>query len=94
MSEGENQESVIFIGRKSTISYVLVAVTILNKNDTCNIQARGRQISKAVDVAEIVRNRFLPEVRVKEIKIGTEELPTADGRTANTSTIEIILEKP
>ncbi|MHA1867742.1 MAG: RNA-binding protein, partial [Candidatus Heimdallarchaeaceae archaeon] len=94
-SEGENQESVIFIGRKSTISYVLVAVTILNKNDTCNIQARGRQISKAVDVAEITRRKFLADqVVVDNVTISSEELPSDNGEgTKTVSTIEITLKK-
>ncbi|MHA1399334.1 MAG: DNA/RNA-binding protein AlbA [Candidatus Heimdallarchaeaceae archaeon] len=91
----ENQENVIFIGRKNTISYVLVSVTILNKNDTCNIQARGRQISKAVDVAEITRRKFLTDiVTVESVSIGSEELPSDNGEgTKTVSTIEITLKK-
>ncbi len=93
--EAENQENVIFIGRKNTISYVLVAVTILNKNNTCCIQARGRQISKAVDVAEITRRKFLADtVNVENVTIGSEELPSDNGEgTKTVSTIEITLVK-
>ena len=57
------------------------------------IKARGRAISRAVDVAEIVRNRFIPEASVKDIKIGTEEVTTEDGKTVRLSSIEIVLEK-
>ncbi|ACS34054.1 DNA-binding protein Alba (albA) [Thermococcus gammatolerans EJ3] len=89
------EEHVVYIGKKPVMNYVLAVITQFNEGaKEVTVKARGRAISRAVDVAEIVRNRFLPEVRVKEIKIGTEELPTADGRTANTSTIEIVLEKP
>ncbi len=72
------EEHVVYIGKKPVMNYVLAVITQFNEGaKEVSIRARGRAISRAVDVAEIVRNRFLPEVRVKEIKIGTEELPTA-----------------
>ncbi|CAB49316.1 DNA-binding protein Alba [Pyrococcus abyssi] len=87
------EEHVVYIGKKPVMNYVLAVITQFHEGaKEVSIKARGRAISRAVDVAEIVRNRFLKDdVDVKEIKIGTEELPTADGRTTNTSTIEIVL---
>nr|WP_236953809.1 DNA-binding protein Alba [Methanopyrus sp. SNP6] len=77
------------------MNYVLACITQFNEGaNEVRIKARGRAISRAVDVAEIVRNRFMPEVEVKDIKIGTEELETEEGDTVNVSTIEIVLEKP
>jgi len=90
------QSQIIYIGKKNTISYVLVAVTILNKSDQCSIQARGRQISKAVDVAEITRRKFLADmVEVSEVLISSEEIKADEvGSPPKTvSTIEIILKK-
>jgi len=55
------------------------------------IKARGRAISRAVDTAEIVRNRFIKDAKLKDIKIGTERITTEEGRTSNVSSIEIIL---
>ena len=55
--------------------------------------SRGRSISKAVDIAEITRNRFMPEVKVLDIKIGTEEMTTKEGTKTNVSIIEITLKK-
>jgi DNA-binding protein len=92
----EEQSQIIYIGKKNTISYVLVAVTILNKNDNCQIQARGRQISKAVDVAEITRRKFLQDmVEVSEVLIGSEDIASdVEGMPPKTvSTIEITLKK-
>lgn len=92
----QEQSQIIYIGKKNTISYVLVAVTILNKNDNCQIQARGRQISKAVDVAEITRRKFLQDiVEVGEVIIGSEEIKSeGEGLPPKTvSTIEITLKK-
>ncbi|MBY9002184.1 MAG: DNA/RNA-binding protein AlbA [Candidatus Heimdallarchaeota archaeon] len=90
------QSHIIYIGKKPTISYVLVAITIINKNNKCSIQARGRQISKAVDIAEITRRKFLQDnIEVDKVIIGSEELPSdIEGRGPKTvSTIEIILLK-
>jgi len=92
----KQQSQIIYIGKKNTISYVLVAVTILNKSDICSIQARGRQISKAVDIAEITRRKFLQDmVEVDEIKIGSEEIQSdEEGIPPKTvSTIDIILKR-
>ena len=55
------------------------------------IKARGIAISRAVDTAEIVRNRFVKDAVVKTITIGTETIAREEGGTSNVSSIEIIL---
>jgi DNA-binding protein len=57
------------------------------------IMARGRAISKAVDVAEVVRNQFISDLTVKNIGIGTEQLEADDGSPRNVSNISITLIK-
>ena len=57
------------------------------------IKARGRAISRAVDTAEIVRNRFVTDAEVKNINISTESMTNEEGRTSNVSSIEIYLYK-
>ncbi|MHA1209481.1 MAG: DNA-binding protein Alba [Candidatus Freyarchaeota archaeon] len=64
-----------------------------NGKDEVVLKARGRSISRAVDVAEIVRNRFVPEAKPVDIKIGTEPISAEQGSTINVSTIEITLKK-
>ncbi len=87
-------EHVVYVGNKPVMNYVLATLTQFNEGaEEVAIKARGRAISRAVDVAEIVRNRFLPNVTVKSIKIDTEELDSEQGRKVNVSTIEIILAK-
>ena len=74
------------------MSYVLAVVTQFNGgSDEVIIKARGRAISRAVDTAEITRNRFVTDAKVKEIKIGTESITNEEGRNSNVSSIEIIL---
>ncbi len=93
--EKAKDEDVVYIGRKPVMSYVLAAVTQFNIGDSDKVvlKARGRAISKAVDVSEIVRNKFIQEVKVDEIKIGTEEVTREDGSTSNVSFIEIYMSR-
>ena len=88
-------ESAVYVGTKPVMNYVLAVLTLFNNGKTeVAIKARGKAISRAVDVAEIIRNRFLPNIQVKNISIGTEELPAQqEGRKTNVSTIEIVLAK-
>jgi len=92
--EGKN-ENTIYVGSKPPMSYVLAIVTQFNTNNSEEvvIKARGRAISRAVDAAEITRNRFVTNAKIKDIKIGTESLTNEDGRTSNVSSIEICLSK-
>jgi DNA-binding protein len=84
--------NTIFIGRKPTMSYVLAVITSFNSSDTkeVTLKARGQAITTAVDVAEIVSNRFMKNLEVNGITIGTEEVQGERG-TRNVSTIEINL---
>lgn len=85
-------ENTIYIGKKGVMSYVLAVVTQFNGGASeVSVKARGKVISRAVDVAEIVRNRFMPEVKVKDIKISTEELTSEDGSRSKVSAIDIML---
>ena len=77
------------------MGYVLAVVTQFNNTGTneVKIKARGNMISRAVDVAEIVRHRFLTSASVKGIAISTEELLSEDGTKSKVSSIEITLVK-
>ena len=88
-----NDENVIYVGKKPPMSYVLAVVTQFNSGSAeVVIKARGRSISTAVDTAEIVRNRFITDAELKDVKIGTEVITNEEeGRTSNVSSIEIIL---
>jgi DNA-binding protein len=90
----KTDENVIYVGNKPPMSYVLAVVTQFNNtgSDEVIIKARGRAISRAVDTAEITRNRFITDAEIKDIKIGTESITNEEeGRTSNVSSIEITL---
>ncbi len=91
----DNESNTVYIGKKNAMNYVLVITTIFNKGSpTCTIKARGRAISKAVDVAEITMRRFLSEaVELKQVNIDSEEITNEKGTTRSVSTIELVLGK-
>jgi DNA-binding protein len=88
---------VIFVGNKPPMSYVLAIITSLSsgKINEITLKARGQAITTAVDVAEITRNRFIKELQVSKIAIGTAEMPPREGENKSrmVSTMEITLTK-
>ena len=92
--ERSRDDNVVFVGKKGAMGYVLAVVTQFNNGaKEVSLKARGKLISRAVDVAEIVRNRFMPGAKVKSIEISTEELASEDGSMSKVSAIDIILLK-
>lgn len=90
--EMTEEENTIYVGSKPPMSYVLAVVTQFNGgSDEVIIKARGRAISRAVDTAEITRNRFVEDAKIKSIEIGTESVTNEEGRTSNVSSMEIVL---
>ena len=91
------RSGIVFVGNKPAMSYVLAIITSLSASNAKEItlKARGRAITTAVDVAEITRNRFLKDLKVSRIAIGTEEMPPREGenRARMVSTMEITLAK-
>lgn len=92
--KSDKPDNTVYIGKKPTMNYVLAVATQFNSGTAdVTIKARGKSISKAVDVAEIVRNRFIQEAKVDDIQITTEVLENDDGKSSNVSSIEIFLKK-
>ena len=91
-----SESNAVLIGRKPVMNYVLACITLFHGGaEEVNVKARGRAITRAVDVVEIVRRRFLQDVKVTNIDIGTEQMTLfEEGNTPmNVSTIEITLSK-
>ncbi|MHC1599022.1 MAG: DNA-binding protein Alba [Candidatus Methanofastidiosia archaeon] len=90
-----NDKDVVYIGSKPQMSYVLAVITQFNEGNAEEVvlKARGRAISRTVDVAEIVKNKFIPDIKIDDIKTSTEQMTREDGSTSNVSAIEITLRK-
>jgi DNA-binding protein len=91
------KSGIVFIGSKTPMDYVLAIITGLSASNAKEItlKARGQAITTAVDSAEITRRRFLKDLKISKITIGTEEMPPREGETRArmVSTIEITLTK-
>ncbi len=90
------EENSVFIGNKPFMNYVTgVVMQFTTKNaDEVIIKARGKFISRAVDVAEVASKRFLEgQVYVDAIRINSEEFQNKEGKTVRVSTIEITLRR-
>ena len=90
------ESNAVLIGRKPVMNYVLACITFFHGGaKEISVKARGKAISRAIDVVEVVRRRFLPDVKVAKIGIGTDRIsPRDQGRElTNVSTIEIVLER-
>lgn len=93
MTERDNS---IFIGPKPFMNYVTgVVMQFTTKNASeVVIKARGKFISRAVDVAEVACKRFLDgTAAVKNITIGSDAFKTPEGKDIRVSTIDITLAK-
>ena len=97
LKEMTENADVIFVGNKPPMSYVLAIITSLSASNLKEItlKARGQAITTAVDVAEITRNRFIKDLKVSKIAIGTAEMPPREGESKSrmVSTMEITLIK-
>ena len=91
------KSGIVFIGSKPPMDYVLAIITGLSASNAKEItlKARGQAITTAVDAAEITRRRFLKDLKISKISIGTEEMPPREGenRARMVSTMEITLTK-
>ncbi len=89
-------DPIVFIGSKPTMTYVFEVIGQLNSGTRdVTLRARGNAISRAVDVAEVVRRHHLLEgpVGVDRIRISTEKLTNKEGRDVHVSVIEIVLKR-
>jgi DNA-binding protein len=93
----KTDENIVFIGGKPFMNYVTGVVMQFTSRNAREVvvRARGKFISRAVDVAEVTTKRFLKDqnIFVKDIKIGSEEFENQEGKRVNVSTLDITLAK-
>ncbi|MDH5663003.1 MAG: DNA-binding protein Alba [Candidatus Bathyarchaeota archaeon] len=95
MSRLSRESNVIYVGRKPPMNYVLGIITSFSGSNAkeVTLKARGQAITTAIDAVEITRRRFMKDMSIGKITIGTEEMPPreGEGRARMVSTIEITL---
>lgn len=90
------EDNSIFVGGKPFMNYVTgVVMQFTTKNaDKVIVKARGKFISKAVDVSEVAAKRFLENrIGLVDVKIDSEEFQNQEGKQVRVSTIELTLAK-
>jgi len=84
------RSNTVFIGRKPVLNYVLACMTLFKSgHEEIIVKARGQSISRAVDVVEVLKNRFMPNAEVVKIEISTEQVQSEERGTTNVSAIGI-----
>jgi DNA-binding protein len=92
----DEKDNTVFVGTKPFMNYVTSLVMQFTTKNASEVflKARGKFISKAVDIVEVTTKRFLKgTIRVREIKTNSEDFKNKEGRDVRVSTIEIIIEK-
>ena len=90
------EDNSIFVGGKPFMNYVTSVVMQFTTKDAEEVivKARGKFISRAVDVAEVAAKRFLKDqIKIKDIIIDSEEFQNKEGKDVRVSTIDIVLSK-
>ena len=90
------EKGIVFVGNKPLMKYVSAVVMQFNTENLkkVTIKSRGKFISKAVDVEEIIRKKFLKEKNLKlsEINVDSEEFTNKEGKPLTVSTLSLVLE--
>ena len=95
MTNENDDDNVIFIGSKAPMSYVVAVLTEFKKSNEVVIKARGRTIGKAVEAAVIVRNKFLKDAEIIDVKLESENIiDNKSGKPMDLPSIEIYMAIP
>ncbi len=85
---------VIFVGTKPIMTYVSATLTQLSTRQTVTIKARGKRITQAVDVSQMIIKRMdSVGYVISDVRISSDSLTSQDGKQRNVSTMEIDLSK-
>ena len=94
-------DNIVLVGKKPLMNYVLSVNTIASQgNNDIILKARGKAISRAVDIEEMSHRRFLSGWKVSEVKFGTDEITmterserSPDGKTWVTTALATPMQK-
>ena len=80
----------IFIGKKPLMTYVTATLVQLANDPRVVVKARGKSITRAVDVAQIIVKRMdTLGYKIGSVNVGSEIIQSEDGRERAVSTIEV-----
>jgi archaea-specific DNA-binding protein len=89
-AETRRASNEILIGKKPLMTYVTATLVQLANEPTVLVKARGKSITRAVDVAQIIVKRMdNMGYKIGHVKIGSQLIQSEDGKERNVSTIEV-----
>lgn len=87
--------NIIFIGKKPIMTYVNATLTLLSNEPIVTIKARGKSITTAVDVSQMIVKRLnAVGYKVSGVRIFSERMTSQDGKERNVSTVEVDISRP
>ena len=92
---GEKDNS-IYVGDKPFMNYVTAIIMqfTTHEQETVVVKARGKYISRAVDISEMAEKDFLKEVvEIAAINTDSELVRNREGEEVRVSTIQLTLKK-
>ena len=90
--ERGRDSNLIYIGKAEFMNYITACVMQLSRVGVKSIYicARGKYISRAVDVSQVVINKF-GRAEIGKIELNSEDFQRRDGRNTKVSSIKIEL---
>ncbi len=86
----DKPRDIVFVGKKPLMTYVNATLTQLSVSEIVTIKARGKSITQAVDISQMIAKRMnAVGYFVKDVRISSDSLKSNDGKDRNVSTIEI-----
>jgi len=91
----EATKTVIVGQSKPLLNYVTACITMFNGGaEHVVLRSRGVAINTAVDVAQLLKKKFVSEVQISKIQIDGEDVISRDGRQLSLPVLEIELSIP
>ena len=94
--EFNKTDNSFFVGEKPLMNYVTASVMHFTSKNAPEIvlKARGKFMSRAIDVSQVIINRFLKDQTfIHSVNLGSEEFTNKENRKVRVSTIEICIKR-
>ena len=95
-TEKKQNSNVIFVGKKPFVNYIIAGKIQMDEdpNNQVVIKARGKLVSRAVDLAEVLKKGVHDKkVTLQDISIGSIKIENKENKEVSVSEITIVLKK-
>lgn len=77
------------------MNYITSIVMQFSTNQIVTIKCRGKFISKACDIAQVVSKRFFlaGQIEISDVKMDSDQFQNKEGKDIRVTTMDIIMKK-